>query len=44
LARNLLPADLRLARRGLVPSWFVDLRTAATAIVAVTLVGALYLF
>jgi hypothetical protein len=36
-------ADLWLARRGLVPSWFVDLRTAATALVAVTLAVALYL-
>jgi hypothetical protein len=36
-------ADLWLARRGLVPSWFVDLRTAATALVAITLAVALYL-
>lgn len=35
-------ADLWLARRGLVPSWFVDLRTAVTAVVAVTLGIALY--
>ena len=35
-------ADLWLARRGLVPSWFVDMRTAVTAVVAVTLGIALY--
>lgn len=35
--------DLWLARRGLVPSWFVDLRTAVTAVVALTLGVALYL-
>ena len=34
--------DLWLARRGLVPSWFVDLRTAVTAVVAITLGIALY--
>lgn len=34
--------DLWLARRGLVPSWFVDLRTAVTAVVALTLGVALY--
>lgn len=36
-------ADLWLARQGLVPSWFVDLRTAVTAVVALTLGVALYL-
>ena len=36
-------ADLWLAREGLIPSWFVDIRTAATAIVAITLGVALYL-
>ena len=36
-------SDLWLARRGLVPSWFVDLRTAVTAVVALTLGVALYL-
>jgi hypothetical protein len=36
-------ADLWLARSGLIPSWFVDLRTAATAIVCVILGLALYL-
>ena len=36
-------SDLWLARQGLVPSWFVDLRTAVTAVVAVTLGVALYL-
>jgi hypothetical protein len=30
-------ADLALSRQGLVPSWFVDLRTAITAVVAVIL-------
>lgn len=35
--------DLWLSRRGLVPSWFVDLRTAITALVAVILGIALYL-
>jgi hypothetical protein len=30
-------ADLYLARHGLIPSWFVDLRTAITAIVCVIL-------
>ena len=30
-------ADLWLARRGLIPSWFVDLRTAVTALVCVIL-------
>jgi hypothetical protein len=34
--------DLWLARQGLVPSWFVDLRTAVTAVVALTLGVALY--
>ena len=36
-------ADLWLARRGLLPSWFVDLRTAVTAIVAVILGFALWI-
>jgi hypothetical protein len=36
-------ADLWLAHTGLIPSWFVDLRTAATAVVAVILGIALYL-
>ena len=36
-------ADLRLARRGLLPAWFVDLRTAVTAAVAVILGIAFYL-
>lgn len=35
--------DLWLSRRGLVPSWFVDLRTAITALVAAILGIALYL-
>ncbi|HSN22202.1 MAG TPA: DUF3429 domain-containing protein [Usitatibacter sp.] len=30
-------ADLWLARHGLVPAWFVDLRTAVTAVVCVIL-------
>lgn len=34
--------DLVFARQGLVPSWFVDMRTAVTAVVAVTLGVALY--
>ena len=36
-------ADLWLSRHGLVPAWFVDLRTAITALVAVILCIALYL-
>lgn len=36
-------ADLWLARQGLIPSWFVDLRTAVTAAVCVILGVALYL-
>jgi hypothetical protein len=36
-------ADLWLSRRGLLPSWFVDLRTAVTAIVALILGVALWL-
>ena len=36
-------ADLMLSHQGLVPSWFVDLRTAITALVAVILGIALYL-
>jgi hypothetical protein len=38
-----LGADLWLSRHGLLPSWFVDLRTAVTAIVAAILGVALYL-
>jgi hypothetical protein len=30
-------ADLWLSRHGLIPSWFVDMRTAVTALVAVIL-------
>lgn len=36
-------ADLWLARHGLIPSWFVDLRTAVTAVVCVILGVAYYL-
>jgi hypothetical protein len=36
-------ADLWLARQGLVPAWFVDLRTAITAAVCAILGLALYL-
>ena len=36
-------ADLWLSRHGLVPAWFVDLRTAVTALIAVILGIALYL-
>jgi hypothetical protein len=36
-------ADLWFARQGLLPSWFVDLRTAVTAFVAIILGIALYL-
>jgi hypothetical protein len=36
-------ADLWLARHGLIPSWFVDLRTAVTAAVCVILGVAFYL-
>lgn len=36
-------SDLWLARRGLIPSWFVDMRTAVTAAVCVILGTALYL-
>jgi hypothetical protein len=36
-------ADLWLARAGLVPGWFMRLRTAASAVVAATLGIALYL-
>lgn len=36
-------ADLWLARQGLIPSWFVDLRTGVTAAVCVILGVALYL-
>jgi hypothetical protein len=35
-------ADLWLARNGLLPSWFVDLRTAVTVIVAIILGVALW--
>jgi len=36
-------ADLGLSRHGLLPAWFVDLRTAITALLAVILGIALYL-
>ena len=36
-------ADLWLARQGLIPSWFVDMRTAVAAAVCVILGVALYL-
>jgi uncharacterized membrane protein len=36
-------ADLWLARHGLIPSWFVDLRTAITAAVCLILGVAFYL-
>jgi len=36
-------SDLWLARQGLIPSWFVDMRTAITAAVCVILGTALYL-
>jgi hypothetical protein len=36
-------ADLWLSRHGLLPSWFVDLRTAVTVMVAAILGLALYL-
>jgi hypothetical protein len=36
-------ADLWLARQGLIPSWFVDMRTAITAAVCVILGFAIYL-
>ena len=36
-------ADLYLARRGLIPSWFVDLRTAVTVIACAILGVAFYL-
>ena len=36
-------ADLAFSRQGLLPSWFVDLRTAVTALVAILLGVALYL-
>ena len=36
-------ADLYLASRGLIPSWFVDLRTAITAIACVILGVAYFL-
>ena len=35
--------DLTLSHQGLVPAWFVDLRTAVTAVVAITLGVALWL-
>ena len=34
--------DLWLARQGLIPSWFVDVRTAVSGLVAVLLVVALF--
>jgi hypothetical protein len=36
-------SDLWLARQGLIPSWFVDMRTAVTAAACVILGAALYL-
>ncbi len=36
-------ADLWLSRHGLLPSWFVDMRTAVTVVVAAILGLALYL-
>ena len=36
-------ADLWLARHGLIPPWFVDMRTAATAIICITLGFAIWL-
>jgi hypothetical protein len=36
-------ADLWLSRHGLIPSWFVDMRTAVTAVVAVILAIAWFL-
>ena len=36
-------ADLYLAKRGLIPTWFVDLRTAVTAIACAILGVAFYL-
>lgn len=36
-------ADLWLARQGLIPSWFVDMRTAITAVACVILGVAFYL-
>jgi hypothetical protein len=36
-------ADLWLARHGLIPAWFVDMRTAVTAVVAVILAIAWFL-
>jgi Protein of unknown function (DUF3429) len=36
-------ADLWLSRHGLIPAWFVDMRTAVTVIVAIILGLALYL-
>lgn len=35
-------ADEWMAGRGLLPTWFVDLRTAVSALVAVTLAAALF--
>jgi hypothetical protein len=35
-------ADEWMASRGLLPSWFVDLRTAVSALVALTLAAALF--
>jgi len=36
-------SDLWLSRHGLIPSWFVDMRTAVTAVVAVILAIAWFL-
>lgn len=36
-------ADLALSRHGLIPSWFVDLRTAVTAVACAILGVAVYL-
>lgn len=36
-------ADLWLAKHGLIPPWFVDMRTAATVIVCITLGFAIWL-
>jgi hypothetical protein len=35
-------ADQWMAGRGLLPTWFVDLRTAVSALVAAVLVAALF--
>ena len=36
-------ADLWLAKHGLIPAWFVDMRTAVTAVACLTLGAALWL-